>query len=153
MTHYHLLYTKLCKTSKHYFTSNLLICCYFNMNAQINQTKPELYSQDSMSLSPVPETCSEGGVCGLAQLLHWACLYRQSSPDLLDLQSIHGDAHGCPISLCLHQILHRVTSLLEVLYFCLPCSHSQEEGKDGRHGFGPSCSVIMASVHPVPFRQ
>lgn len=70
MTHYHLLYPKPCKTSKHYFISNLLICCYFNMNAQINQTKPELYSQDGTSLSPVPKTCSErGGVRHIPALM------------------------------------------------------------------------------------
>lgn len=55
------MYTKPCRTSKHYFTSNLFIWYYFNMNARINQTKPELYTQDSTSLSPVPKICSERG--------------------------------------------------------------------------------------------
>lgn len=88
----------------------------------------------------MPKICSERGGAHLhtnvlAQLLDWACLYQQSSPDLLDLQSIPGDAHGCLISLYLHQILHMVTSLLEALYFCLPCSHSQEGEKNRQTQF------------------
>lgn len=81
----------------------------------------------------------------LTQLLDWACLYQQSSRDLLDLQSIPGDAHGCLLSLCLHHILHMVTSLLEALYFCLPCSHSQEREKNRQHSSSRFCSGISTS--------
>lgn len=79
------------------------------------------------------------------QPLDRACPYQQPSPDLLDLQSSHRGAHHCLTFPCLS---YTGTLPYKKLFIsACPCSHCQEEEKNGQHGFNPSCSSIMCYQH------
>lgn len=68
MTHYHLLYTKPSKTSKHFFISNLLICCYFNMNSQIKRPNQSNIANIARHRALCPRLAQRAAVCVLAHL-------------------------------------------------------------------------------------
>lgn len=147
------MYTKPSTTSKQCFISNLLICCYFNMNAQIKRPNQSNIANIAHHWALCPRLAQREAVCVLAHLctnvlntafgsglpvsavkswFTWLAFKPQRCTSLPD------------ISLSL---LHRDTSLWKAFYFCLPCSHCQEEEKSGQHGFNPSCSGIMCYQH------